>query len=365
MLQDFFQRSFLHNTTQAWLIAIAIAFVIFYIIYFIKKALVKRLGKFATKTVSTIDDGVVEVLTHTHSFLILILSLYLGSIYLTFSPKVTSMLNSIALTALLVQFGGWGVGAIKFVLEHIKEERMKQDPSSASIFSVLLFFSRLILWCLLIFVILDNFGVNITALIAGMGVGGIAVALALQNILGDIFCSISILIDKPFEVGDFIIAGSELGTVEKIGIKTTRVRSLSGEQLVFSNTDLVKSRIRNYKRMNERRVLYTFGVVYQTPIEKLEKIPQEVRNIMEAIDKVRVDRVHFKEFADSSLNFECVYYVLDRDYNIYMDIQQKINLDICRYFKSEGIDFAFPSRTIYIEQTSDTNEKPSLKTDQS
>ncbi len=168
---------------------------------------------------------------------------------------------------------------------------------------------------------LDNLGVDVTALVAGLGVGGIAVALAVQSILGDLFASLSIVLDKPFVIGDFIIVGDLLGTVENVGIKTTRVRSLSGEQLIFSNADLLNSRIRNYGRMYERRVVFTVGVTYDTPRHKLE---------------------------DFSLDFETVYYVQDPAYNLYMDIQQAINLELYQRFADEGIEFAYPTQTLFL-----------------
>jgi len=192
--------------------------------------------------------------------------------------------------------------------------------------------------------------VDVTALVAGLGVGGIAVALAVQNILGDLFASFSIVLDRPFVMGDFIIVGDYMGTVEHVGLKTTRIRSLSGEQLVFSNTDLLGSRIRNYKRMAERRVVFSLGVLYQTSPEQLEKIPQMIREIVEAQTPVRFDRAHFKEYGASSLNFEVVYYILDPDYNRYMDIQQAVNLEIYRRFDEEGIEFAYPTQTLYLRR---------------
>jgi small-conductance mechanosensitive channel len=197
--------------------------------------------------------------------------------------------------------------------------------------------------------VLDNLGVNITGLVAGLGIGGIAVALALQNILGDLFASLSIVLDKPFVIGDFVVVDSLSGTIEHIGLKTTRIRSLRGEQLIFSNNDLLKSRIRNYKRMSERRIDFSFGVVYQTPLEKLKAIKKIVSDIIEKGEKTRFDRVHFKEYGDSSLNFEVVYFVTDPDYNIYMDVQEAINLEIFRCFAEEGIEFAYPTRTIFIQ----------------
>jgi len=197
---------------------------------------------------------------------------------------------------------------------------------------------------------LDNFGVNITTLVTGLGIGGIAVALALQSVLGDLFASLSIVLDKPFVIGDFINVDEYMGTVEHIGLKTTRVRSLSGEQLVFSNSDLLKSRIRNYKHMQERRVAFTIGVTYQTPLDRVAAIPSIIRKIIEAQGGVRFDRSHFKTYGDSALVFETVYYVLSSDYNAYMDIQQAINLRVYEEFAAEGIEFAYPTRTLYMKQ---------------
>jgi small-conductance mechanosensitive channel len=176
------------------------------------------------------------------------------------------------------------------------------------------------------------------------------VALAAQNILGDLFASASIVLDKPFVMGDFVIVDDHLGTVERIGLKTTRIRSLSGEQLVFSNNDLLQSRIRNFKRMYERRVVFSIGVTYQTPHDKLAEIPALLRAAVEAREQVRFDRAHFKEYGDFSLNFEIVYYVLSPDFNIYMDIQQAINLEIHREFERRDIEFAYPTQTIFVER---------------
>jgi len=186
--------------------------------------------------------------------------------------------------------------------------------------------------------------------VAGFGIGGVAVALAVQSVLGDLFASLSIILDKPFVVGDFIVVDNLRGTVERVGVKTTRLRSLDGELLVFSNGDLLKSRIRNFRRMYDRRVEFTLGVTYRTPLEKLRRIPQWLREIIAAQPRTRFDRAHFKQYGDSALVFEIVYYVLDRDYNLYMDIHQAINLAICEHFGREGIEFAFPTRTVYLTE---------------
>lgn len=206
------------------------------------------------------------------------------------------------------------------------------------------------LWSVIVLLTLDNLGFDVTALVAGLGIGGVAVALAVQKILGDLFASLSIVLDKPFVIGDFIIVGEHLGTVEHIGLKTTRIRSLSGEQLIFSNSDLLGSRIRNFKRMYERRVVFTIGVVYQTPLEKLALIPSIIREIIESQKPVRFDRSHFKEYGAFSLNFETVYWVQNPDFNTYMDIHQAINLEIYRRFTREGIEFAYPTQTLFINR---------------
>jgi small-conductance mechanosensitive channel len=211
------------------------------------------------------------------------------------------------------------------------------------------FVARVALWSLVILVGLSNLGVDITGLIAGLGIGGIAVALALQNVLGDLFASLSIVLDKPFVIGDFIVVDQMQGTVEYVGLKTTRLRSISGEQLIVSNADLLRSRIRNLKRMDERRALFTFSVMYQTPAEKLERVSQIARNVIAAQPLVRFERAHFKEFGESALVYECVYFVLSPDYLVFMDTQQRINIALVEALKAEGVEFAYPTRTVIVQ----------------
>jgi small-conductance mechanosensitive channel len=235
-------------------------------------------------------------------------------------------------------------------------QRLRQeDPAGATTLTALTVLARIGLWAALLLLALDNVGIDITTLVAGLGIGGVAIALATQNILGDLFASLSIVLDKPFVVGDFIIVGDLLGTVEHVGLKTTRVRSLSGEQLVFSNADLLGSRIRNYKRMVERRIVFSLGVTYQTSEEQLASIPGMLRGIIAAEPGVRFDRAHFKEYGDSALTFEVVYFVLDPDYNVYMDTQERINFAIFRRFAGDGIDFAYPTRTVHLHPAGATD----------
>jgi len=207
--------------------------------------------------------------------------------------------------------------------------------------------ARTALWSLVLLLVLDSFGVNLSTLVAGVGVGGVAVALAVQNILGDIFASLSIALDKPFALGDFIIVDEVLGTVDRIGLKSTRIQSLSGEQIILANADLLKSRIRNFKRMRERRVLFTFAVTYQTAADALAALPGRLRDIIQAQPRTRFDRAHLREFGDSGLIFEVVYYVLDVDYNVYMDTQQAINLALLEALRAQGVGFAHPVRVMF------------------
>jgi small-conductance mechanosensitive channel len=195
------------------------------------------------------------------------------------------------------------------------------------------------------------FDVQITPLLASLGIGGLAVALALQNVLSDLFASLSIVLDKPFVIDDFIAVDDLQGTVEHVGLKTTRLRSLSGEQLVFSNSDLLSSRVRNYKRMLERRATFTIGVIYGTPVEALREIPKLIRAAVESQPNTRMDRTHFQKFGDSSLDFETVYFMLVPDYAVFMDVQQEINLYLYEAFQERGLEFAFPTRTLWLEQS--------------
>ncbi len=312
----------------------------------------RRLGisrfRNAGETTPAWDDAIYELLTGSRRLVILIIALYLACLHLDLESTSRSVLNSIVAITLLLQVGLWLNGLMVMWLQHDRLRRKETDPSSIAAMNALGFVGRLILWSVITLLILDNLGVNVTALVAGLGVGGIAVALAVQNILGDLFASLSIALDKPFAVGDFLIIDEHLGSVEHIGLKTTRLRSLSGEQLVFSNTDLLGSRIKNYGRMYERRVMFKIGVTYQTSREKLEQIPGFIKQAVEAQQQVRFDRSHFQSYGDFALIFETVYYVLGPDYNLYMDIQQAINLFIHARFEEHTIEFAYPTQTVHV-----------------
>ena len=339
---------FLGNNLKSWLIAIVVFVLAILVIKLLKHVIVNRLGKLAEKTTTEWDNNIVNAMNLTKFWFILLLAIFVASIPLSLPEKFHTIIKNAAIIALLIQAGIWLSDVIVNHLEQHRQKQLKINPAGVTTLNAIGFLSKISLWIVVLLLSLNNLGINITALVAGLGVGGIAVALAVQNILGDLLASLSILLDKPFAVGDFLIIDDHMGSVENVGLKTTRLRSLSGEQLVFSNSDLLKSRIRNYGRMYERRVVFNIGVTYQTPRDMLKRIPDIIRQAIEAQKQVRFDRSHFKEYGNFSLNFETVYYVLAADYNKYMDIQQAINLIIHEKFEDLNIEFAYPTQTVFV-----------------
>jgi len=344
------ERLYMDNSLGDWVQAVAVAVAFMLLAWGIKIFAIRQLRALAHRTVTHLDDLLVNVLAATRLLFLFPLAIYLATLTLNVPARPEQLIQNIAIIALLLQAAFW---ANRFLVGWLKlqvQTRTAEDPAGVTALNILGYIARVGLWAVVLLLALDNLGFNITALLAGLGIGGVAVALAAQNVLGDLFASLSIVLDRPFAVGDFIVVGEQLGTVEYVGLKTTRIRSLSGEQIVFPNADLLNSRIHNFKRMDERRVVFSFGVVYQTSPENLERVPAMVREIVEQTPGTRFDRAHFKAFGDSSLDFEVVYYVLDRDYNIFMDTHQAILFRLNRRFHDEQIDFAYPTRTVYLQQ---------------
>ena len=348
-----------NNSLAQWGTALGLSLLVVLTLGLFKQVLIRRLARLAARTGNRIDDSLAGTLEQTRLWLWLVPAIALGARSLALPARVESVLVGVALVSVFVQVGLWSGHLLGFWIEHSRRATREADPAAATSLGALGFLAKVLLWSVLTLVALDNLGVDVTALVAGLGVGGIAVALATQNILGDLFASMSIVVDKPFVLGDFIIVGEYMGTVEKIGLKTTRIRSLNGEQIVFSNADLLNSRVRNYKRMYERRVVFAFGVVYETPVEQLEAIPTLVREAIDAREGVRFERAHFQRFGDSSYDFEVVYWVLSPDYNVHMDIQQAINLALVRAFAARRIEFAYPTRTLHMVATPSAAESAS------
>ncbi len=350
MINDFFQQTYFQNRIIDYIIAIAIFILLVISIKIIKSILLKLLNNWAKKTTTIINDKFVKAFEEKiKPFLNLI---YFGAFYisikrLTMDSQIERFFN--IFVVILVTFFG-----IRFLLSitiywletyWVKKEK---DQAKKQVLRGMITVIRVIVWSIVLIILLDNFGIKISALVAGLGIGGIAIALAAQSILGDLFSCFIIFFDRPFVIGDFIVLGEFKGTVDHIGLKTTRLISLGGEQLIFSNTDLTNSRIRNYKRMERRRAAFQFGVIYQTTLVQLKKIPQIVEEIITQIPETTFDRAHFSSYGDFSLNFEVVYYVEASDYKKYMNIQQEINFKIKEAFEKEGIEFAYPTQTVFL-----------------
>lgn len=349
MLESILHKEFLGNDVLAYLTSLAILAVGILAVRLVEGVVVRRIKVQAERTATKLDDILIRLIEKK-----LLPVLYFGVFYLSvqnlqLSAQIKKGIDVLGVALLTVLGIRLGVSIIYYGFERYWEAREEDEERRQSL-RRLLPIAKVIIWGIGITFLLDNLGFKIATVVAGLGIGGIAVALAAQAVLGDLFSYFAILFDKPFEIGDFIIIDNYMGTIEHIGIKTTRIRSLSGEQLVFANTDLTGSRIRNYKRMVERRVVFRIGVVYQTPLEQLKQIPGIIKGIVDGIAEARFDRAHFFNFGDFSLDFETVYYVLTGDYNKYMDIQQEINLKIGEEFERRGIEFAYPTRTLFIEK---------------
>lgn len=360
---ELLNQTYFDNSLQEWLIALGIALFLSLILNFFNKRLIKYLKSYAQKTENDVDDLFAELLHKTNFILLLIFSLYIGSLFLNVNESIIQIRKNILITCLLLQIGFWGSGLISYFTDRRINKESFLSGSKVTQIRVVRFIGKLFLWITIVLLVIDNLGFNITTLITGIGIGGIAITLAVQNVLSDIIASISIILDKPFEVGDYIIVDNLEGDVERIGLKTTRVRSISGEQLVFSNNDLLQSRIKNYKRMNKRRILFNLGVTYKTPHEKLEKIPDIVKKLIDEAPRAQFDRAFFKEYADSSLNYEIVYYVSSSSYLDYAKLHEQINLMIFKRFNEEGIEFAYPTQTVYLNKLQSSENIQSINTE--
>lgn len=335
------------NPLSAWLVALGVLALVVLGSWVVERFALTRFDTFARSTQTDIDDLFAAVLARTKILLLFVVGAFFASLTLTLPTLAALVLRRAAAIAVVLQGGVWASAAITFWVDRFRERALDEDAAAVTTVSALSFGGRLLVWAVVLLLILDNLGVEVTALLTGLGIGGIAVALAVQSILGDLFASLSIVLDKPFVIGDFLTVGTHKGSVEHIGLKTTRLRSLSGEQLVISNGDLLNSRIQNHGRMGDRRAVFTIGVTYDTGREALARIPDMIREAVEGQEHTRLDRSHLTEFGDYAILFETVYYVTVPDYNVYRDIHQAINLEIHRRFEGEGIEFAYPTQVVY------------------
>lgn len=353
-MEELLKETYWGNTILQYLIAAGFFVGGIIIVSVFKTIILIRLKKFAEKTKTSIDDFIIVGIQKSIVPILFYGSFYIALRTLSLSPDAGNILN-IASVFVITFFA---IRLITSILDYsitsyssmqdAGDQKTKQLKSLSAL-------ARFLVWGIGLIFLLDNLGFDISAVIAGLGIGGIAVALAAQSILGDLFSYFTIFFDKPFELGDYILVGDKNGTVEHIGIKTTRIRALSGEQLVFSNTDLTSSRIHNFKKLQKRRITFQLGVIYNTPAEKLQKITDIGKKIIKEEQNAQFDRGHFKSFGDFSLNFEFVYYVLSADYAKYMDVQQAINYKLFDQFSKEGIEFAYPTQTLFMNKINDEN----------
>ena len=346
---NFLQTDFLGNTIYDLLSAVLIFLIVLFILKIIKLVIIGRLRSLSAKTKTEIDDMVVDALEKIHWPFYVLVAIYFTLFFLNVNSLIKQWSFYIFLIA-VVYYAIMFLGAlIDYGIKVIAIKRKEKEGDIGIVkFSGAVI--KIILWVGAIVLILGNMGYNVTSLIAGLGIGGIAVALALQNILGDLFSSLAIYFDKPFRVGDFIVVGEHMGTVKRVGIKTTRIEALQGEEVVIPNNELTSAKVQNFGLMAKRRIAFTVGVTYDTPAAKLEEIPTIIKKVIAGQKEAKIDRVHFKTFGDFSLVYEIVYYVDSSDYNVYMDIQQKINLDIVKEFAQEKIEIAFPTQTLYVKK---------------
>jgi len=345
-MERILQIEFLANQISDYAIAVAIVIVGFVAIQIFKVILTKSLKRWATQRSTPVDNTLIRLVEKAIVPLLQIGVVYVAIANLTLHPILAQTVRVVAVfaaTFIAIQ-----------LLSHIAEYLLRlyllrqDNPNLEQSLDAFGPAIRVILWAIGIIFLLDNLGFNISAIVASLGIGGVAIALASQGLLQDLFSYFSILFDRPFEIGDFIIVGDFAGTVKDIGIKTTRLESLSGEEVVFPNTDLTGSRLQNFKKMQQRRIAFKIGVVYETPLEQVEAIPDIIKEIVSNIEGTSFDRAHFSEYGDFSLNFEIVYFVVNSDFALYMDIQQKINLALFKEFADRRIEFAYPTNVTYL-----------------
>jgi len=340
----------LSNSLETWTLALLISLGTMLVLEISRRFLLHRIAGLIFNKRRDLEAITKKVVQKTKHAFMLVVSIYAGSKVLSMSEGTSTFIAMVAGIAFIIQIGIWGHALVEALITARLEKSIPDEAENATSLNAIGFIAKGAIWTLILLLVLDNIpGIQVTTLITSLGIGGIAIGLAVQNILGDLFAALSIALDKPFVIGDLITVGEFQGTVEHIGLKSTRVRSISGEQLIFGNNDLLSSRIQNLKRMERRRIVFKLGITYQTPAEKLVGIPAKIQEIVESHENISFLRAHFQEFGDFALIFEVVYIVEVPDYQVFMDTQQAINLQIFRSFEEAGIEFAYPTQTLFLQ----------------
>ncbi len=343
---NFWDTVYFGNPLKDWGIAFGIVLVAFSIIKILRLPVLRRIKNWSQRTTNSFDDFIVLAIEKCLIPFLYFVAIYAALHYLTFNTRVNRIIEVAFLFVITFYVLRLLSSAVQYSIFAFLGRQENSETKQKQARGLILIFKAGI-WIVGIVFLMNNLGYNVTTIITGLGIGGIAVALAAQTILGDLFSYFVIFFDRPFEIGDFLKVDDKAGSVEYIGIKTTRIRAISGEQLIFSNKDLTESRVHNFKRMERRRVVFSIGVIYQTTAEQLRKIPVIIKGIIESIEGATFDRSHFSEFGDFSLKFESVYYITGPDYTEYMNRQQIMYMQIFEAFEKEGIEFAFPTQTLF------------------
>ncbi|HEY0748404.1 MAG TPA: mechanosensitive ion channel family protein [Steroidobacteraceae bacterium] len=339
-----------------WLIAGVIGTVVWAGLWILRDLIASRYQKYSSAENPTLIRLLAYLIGNTQQILFFAIALDVARASIALPQQIQHAVSKAVMILILFQVGLWAGRAVRFYLE-MKERERGADRVFAGSLDIINFVARMLIWSLVILVALDNLGVNITALLAGLGVGGVAVALALQNVLGDLFASLSIALDKPFVVGDSLTIDTFIGKVEHIGIKTTRLRSESGEQIILSNADILKSRVRNFSRLADQRILATIRLTYDTPSEKLKGIPKLMENIVREHAQARFERCHLKTLGESSFQFELSYFVMQPSVNPVLDLQQAVNFRIIDELRRLGVEFAYPAQLVLLERHRPTTKE--------
>jgi len=349
-LQELFDKTYFGNAAWRWIVAGAIALGVLFILLLLRRLTRSQYKRLAATPQEEFLEVPLHVAARTTVWFLLIASVFLGLQTLELPPKAARVLLTVFTVASFWQIGLWATTAVLAALERKQRKTLAIDRAAAGTLGIIAFMARITIWSFVLLLTLSNLGIEIKPLLAGLGIGGIAVALAAQNILGDLFASLSITLDRPFVLGDSLQIDDFSGTVEYIGVKSTRLRSVNGELIIIPNSNLVASRVRNNTRATDRRVVFTFSVSQDTPPAELQKIPGLIRSLIEAYPDVRFDRSHFAKITAASFDFEAVYVVKTTEYNRHMDILQEINLRVVEAFQKQGVAFAYPVQRLYLEQ---------------
>jgi small-conductance mechanosensitive channel len=348
--RDIWDIQFFSNSVAAWAIALAAFLFTFTVLPLVKRFMAarRRTWQEAGQTHPLAVELTALLVARTSRVFLWMLALWFASTLLYLPNRVDRIIYVVIVFSFWFQVGLWGMAAVRYAIERRgRRAGTTTTPAQSGSIDIIVFIAGLTIWTMAFLLALDNLGVQIKPLLTGLGIGGVAVALAVQSVLGDVLASMSIALDKPFGIGDSLAVDDIQGTVEHIGVKSTRLRSISGEQIILANADVLKARVRNYGRMRERRSAFRLNVVYDTPVEKLRAVPAAVRMVIEAQPQTRFDRCHFLAFGDWSLQFEVVYYVTVSDYRTYADLQQTINLGILESFAALGVEIAFVSHSLH------------------